>query len=116
MWDWIGKLQELRGKKAALVTLISCEGSTPRETGAKMIVLPDGTFFGTIGGGQLEQQVLAETVVCISRSESQHLNIELCPKTGQCCGGRVEVFVDVLKESPKLYLFGAGHVGQALSK
>lgn len=116
MWDWIGKLQELKGKKAALVTLISCEGSTPRETGAKMIVLPDGSFHGTIGGGLLEQMMIGEAVVCIAKSESQTLNIELCPKTGQCCGGRVEVFVDVLKEPPKLYLFGAGHVGQALSR
>ena len=115
-WDWIAKLQELKGQKAALVTLISCDGSTPRETGAKMIVLPDGTFYGTIGGGLLEQKLIGEAVVCIARGESQHLNIELCPRTGQCCGGRVEVFVDVLKEPPKLYLFGAGHVGQALSR
>ncbi len=32
MWDWIGKLQELRnsGQRMILVTLIKCEGSMPR--------------------------------------------------------------------------------------
>jgi xanthine dehydrogenase accessory factor len=37
----------------ALVTVAETGGSTPRETGARMIVRPDGGFFGTIGGGHL---------------------------------------------------------------
>jgi xanthine dehydrogenase accessory factor len=116
MWDWVSKLQELKGQNFALVTLISCRGSTPREVGAKMIVMPDGQFFGTIGGGQLEMKLIAESVVCIKKRESQYLHVELCPKTGQCCGGIVDAFVDVMLEQPKLYLFGAGHVGKAITK
>jgi hypothetical protein len=53
MWDWIGKLDELKrlGREAVLVTVTRYSGSTPRKTGAKMIVLADGIIFGTVGGG-----------------------------------------------------------------
>ena len=53
MWDWVGKLDELRrqNQMAVLVTVTKSTGSTPRKHGAKMIVLPEGTFYGTIGGG-----------------------------------------------------------------
>jgi len=44
MWDWIGKLHELSNKNqpAVLVTVIKSNGSTPRKSGAEMIVLPVG--------------------------------------------------------------------------
>ncbi len=37
--------------EVALVTVIQTMGSTPRETGAKMLVFSDGTTLGTVGGG-----------------------------------------------------------------
>ena len=39
---------------AALVSLVAAEGSSPRESGARMVVRPSGGFHGTIGGGALE--------------------------------------------------------------
>lgn len=117
-WDWIGTCAELRqqGAPFALITLISAKGSTPRAAGAKMIVLSDGRFFGTIGGGQLEhlliddaQKYLRETVE--SAGARQY---PLCFRTGQCCGGAVEAFFEMINIGPTLYLFGAGHVGQSL--
>ena len=45
---------------AALVTLVETRGSSPRDAGARMVVRPDGGFFGTIGGGALEWMALAE--------------------------------------------------------
>ncbi len=44
------------GKNIILATLISQNGSTPRSTGARMVILSDGSIIGTIGGGQLEAQ------------------------------------------------------------
>src|SRR5262249_41851309 len=38
----------------------------------------------------------------------------LCFRTGQCCGGAVEAFFEIMNVGPTLYLFGAGHVGQSL--
>ncbi|GAH56770.1 unnamed protein product [marine sediment metagenome] len=53
------------GEAAALVTIVSATGSTPREEGAKMLVKADGSILGTIGGGSLEAQVIEEAVKVI---------------------------------------------------
>mgnify|MGYP006288888391 CR=1 FL=1 len=45
--------------KAVLVEVETVEGSAPLEAGAFMIVLPDGSYQGTIGGGALEWRALA---------------------------------------------------------
>lgn len=42
------------GTPAVLATIIARHGSTPREVGAKMLVLPDGTTVGSVGGGIME--------------------------------------------------------------
>ena len=42
-----------------MVTVVATKGSAPREAGARLIVIPDGTFTGTIGGGTLEWRAIA---------------------------------------------------------
>lgn len=120
MWDWITKIAELRREAApaVLVTITGCSGSTPRELGAKMIVLADGRFFGTIGGGNLENLAIddARAMLAAGKSGCEGFKYPLGAKTGQCCGGSVEVMMETLNTGPRLYLFGAGHVGQALSR
>src|SRR6185437_15220458 len=37
-------------------------------------------------------------------------------KAGQCCGGLMELLVEVINQGPRLYLFGSVHVGQALCR
>jgi xanthine dehydrogenase accessory factor len=81
-----------------------------------MIVLGDGTFSGTIGGGHLEQLALVDARACIERGAASAFRYPLGATAGQCCGGVVEIFVDVLSVGPRLYLFGAGHVAQALCR
>jgi xanthine dehydrogenase accessory factor len=118
MWDWLHKLEELRASAtpAALVTVVRCAGSCPSAPGAKMVVLSDGTFFGTIGGGHLEQLALDDARACLAAGESKTFRYPLGAAAGQCCGGVVETFVDTLNVGPQLYLFGAGHVAQALCR
>jgi xanthine dehydrogenase accessory factor len=118
---------------AALVTVKSAQGSTPREAGARMIVRPDGAFHGSIGGGQLEWQALvaAREALSAGRGPARLLDKVLGPDLGQCCGGRVTLLIEtfdsrdaerlaVLAEEREdesrtaLLLFGAGHVGRAL--
>ena len=53
------KVQRDNGS-AVLCTVVRSEGSTPRHVGSKMLVLPDGRFIGTVGGGDLENRVLHE--------------------------------------------------------
>jgi xanthine dehydrogenase accessory factor len=116
VWDWLRKLDELgrAGKRAALVTVTSAKGSTPCALGAKMVVLDDGTFFGTVGGGHLEQLAIADGKKAAQSGEPGAFKYTLGAQAGQCCGGVVEIFIDVLGTYPRLYLFGAGHVAQAL--
>lgn len=116
MWDWIGKAAELRqqGRPFALVTVLETKGSTPREAGAKMIVEPSGAFAGTIGGGQLEKIALDDARAALAGALGGTRRYPLCFRTGQCCGGSVEVLVELIGTGPILCLFGAGHVGQSL--
>lgn len=117
MWDWIEKAAELQagGTPFVLATIVRVAGSTPRESGAKMIVLPDGSSFGTVGGGRLEQLALNDARACMAAGEARLVRYPLVELEGHLCGGHAEVFFDVIGDRPDLYLFGAGHVGQALS-
>jgi xanthine dehydrogenase accessory factor len=108
------------GKEAALVTIVSATGSTPREEGAKMLVEPDGTIAGTIGGGSLEAQVIAEAIKVIKQGKPKRLHMSLTAKeageAGMICGGDMEVFIEPILTTPALYIFGGGHVSLPLVK
>jgi xanthine dehydrogenase accessory factor len=108
------------GEEAALVTIVSATGSTPREEGAKMLVKPDGSILGTIGGGSLEAQVIAEAVKVIKQGKPKRLHMSLTAKeaeeAGMICGGDLEVFIEPVVTPPTLYIFGGGHIALALSE
>ena len=42
------------GRSFVISTLLSTKGSMPRHAGARMVLLQDGTFLGTVGGGSIE--------------------------------------------------------------
>ena len=42
------------GRPCALASLLATSGSMPRHEGARMLLLADGTFIGTVGGGNIE--------------------------------------------------------------
>jgi xanthine dehydrogenase accessory factor len=80
---------------AVLVTLAECQGSSPREAGARMIVRKDGAFAGTIGGGALEWSALAEAQEMMASDVAlRTLDMALGPDLGQCCGGRVLLMLE----------------------
>jgi xanthine dehydrogenase accessory factor len=114
--------------RAALVTLQHVEGSSPREEGAQMLVTASG-FIGSIGGGTLEWQALAEAQkqLRLSHAPTSLRTYSLGPDLGQCCGGRVRVETRIVSSQDQLeatltpehtprhiILYGAGHVGKSL--
>lgn len=106
-----------RGRSAALVTVISAKGSTPRECGAKMLVYEDGSIAGTIGGGKLEAMAIKEAVASLKEGASRKAVFDLTPRGLEMnCMGRVEVFIDVHATQLKLLILGAGHVGQRVAE
>jgi xanthine dehydrogenase accessory factor len=94
-WPTIERLIAAQGG-AALVTLARAEGSSPREVGARMVVAPDGSFTGTIGGGALEWGALAEAQALLARNGPMVVKLDkaLGPDLGQCCGGRVLLTIE----------------------
>ena len=56
---------EENGEAGALCTIISTEGSTPRHEGSKMLVFTDGGFIGTVGGGEVENRIIAEALASL---------------------------------------------------
>lgn len=99
LWRTIAEGIERDGR-AALVTLATVAGSSPRETGARMAIRPNGSFAGTIGGGALEWECMQAaralmdvfSGVCGRAERRSH---SLGPDLGQCCGGRVTVLTEV---------------------
>jgi len=94
-WPTIARFIAAQGG-AALVTLAQAQGSSPREVGARMVVAPDGTFTGTIGGGALEWGALAEAQALLARADAHAATLDkaLGPDLGQCCGGRVLLTIE----------------------
>lgn len=89
-----------RHGRAALVTVVSAKGSTPREAGARLIVNPDGGFTGTIGGGTLEWRALAMAQAALAERAApafQLRSFALGPELGQCCGGRMDLALEVFE-------------------
>ena len=72
------------------VVIAALRGSSPRETGAAMLVWKDGQS-GTIGGGALEFEA-AQAARAGASGISQHA---LGPDLGQCCGGAVTLLSEV---------------------
>jgi xanthine dehydrogenase accessory factor len=108
------------GGSAALATIISTEGSTPRETGAKMLVRENGTISGTIGGGSLEGQVIKEALKVIRDDRPRTFHYDLTGKEadsiGMICGGIMDVYIEPIVPSPTAFLFGCGHISVIVSK
>ncbi|MFA6316488.1 MAG: XdhC/CoxI family protein [Elusimicrobiota bacterium] len=104
------------GRSAALATVISASGSTPRDAGAKMIVYDDGSFAGTVGGGKLEALTMKDCLACIKAGAGKKAVYDLKPEgTGMICMGRVEVFIEVHVRTLEVLILGAGHVGEAIA-
>ncbi len=103
------------GTPVALATVVESSGSVPRRAGARMLVRPDGSTLGTVGGGRVELETVAAALACLEKGEPSLLPITLVPENGHVCGGRITVYVEPVLPSPRLIVVGAGHVGRALA-
>jgi len=120
-----------RGGPFVLVNVDEAVGSSPRDAGTWMLVSPERVF-RTIGGGQLEKIAIEKARELIGSGDTKpaHMKIPLGPEIAQCCGGCVKVSLKLLAETEidrvaarldeeferlrHVYVFGAGHVGNAL--
>ena len=102
-----------RGQPGVLATVIRTHLSTPRHEGSKMIVLPDGSVIGSVGGGAAEARVIAEALQVIEEGRPRCLSLDLAGDLG-VCGGHMEVFLEPVTTADSFVVIGGGHVGRAL--
>ncbi len=100
--------------RAALATVIGRKGSAPQVLGARMLLHHDGEIVGTVGGGAIEAEVLSACRMTLRDGKPRRIDAQLVRDLAMCCGGSMEVFVEVLQPQVKLVILGAGHVAQAL--
>jgi xanthine dehydrogenase accessory factor len=85
---------------AVLVTVARVDGSSPRETGAKMLITTADQF-DTIGGGHLEFRAceVARALLATGTPDAPARRLErfpLGPSLGQCCGGVVHLAFEIV--------------------
>lgn len=95
-----------KGLDVVLATIVSQSGSTPRTAGTRMLVLPDSSIVGTIGGGIVEAQVIQAAADVRQSGEPLTLTFDL-NRTGQqndldvICGGRLAVILEPISPTPE---------------
>jgi len=90
------------GREVALATVVDVKGSTPRDTGSKMLVDAGGAQVGTIGGGCGEAEVLLAAREVIESGVPKMVRVDLTDDylswSPAVCGGVMEIFVEPIKK------------------
>ncbi|MBF6058494.1 MULTISPECIES: xanthine dehydrogenase accessory protein XdhC [Thiomicrorhabdus] len=98
MLNWSKIAAQADGEEAfVLISVGKVKGSSPRETGAKMLVWQD-RILGTIGGGNMELQAIKRARASLQNpfntGKIDRTQTPLIPKFDQCCGGVVELIFE----------------------
>ena len=92
--DWIEEKQ-----KIVLATVIQTWGSSPRQTGSRMIINEKGDFSGSVSGGCVETAVVRECINLIKEKKSFKkiefkVSNESAWEVGLACGGEIAIFLE----------------------
>ncbi len=88
------------GRPVAYCRLVETRGSTPQKAGALMLVYPDGSQAGTLGGGCVEAEVKRRALAVMSGGRAEVAKFQLDNDygwdDGLICGGRMQVLIEPL--------------------
>jgi len=98
------------GTTCVLATVVQVHGSAPRRQGARLLLLASGTKDGTVGGGEVEAEVLDAARGMLAGGPGGRV-LEIATN----CGGTVTVMLEKFGPNRQLLVVGAGHVGAALA-
>jgi xanthine dehydrogenase accessory factor len=104
--NWASEaLRTIASGPTAMVTLVHVSGSAPRDAGTRMLVSPSA-ISGTVGGGNLELQLIdqARRLMALSEPDVLQQDYPLGPLLAQCCGGRVRVLIERLDATSHAWL------------
>ncbi len=87
-----------QGLDAVFCGIVDSSGSAPRTSGARMLVLSDGSIRGSVGGGPVEGASLSRARRMLEAGESHvllpfNLNSSTAAEAGMVCGGAVKVLL-----------------------
>jgi xanthine dehydrogenase accessory factor len=108
------------GQPFVSVTMVQAIGSTPQDTGSKMLVTTRGLHSGTVGGGKVEFKAIQHAQAMLAERGSDmaaHQLVEwnLQRDVGMTCGGVVKLFFEAYNHCDwRVVIFGAGHVASAV--
>ena len=81
------------GQRVAYTALVETRGSTPQKAGAAMLVFPDGSQTGTLGGGCVEAEVKRRALRLLDDGQTELLTFQLDDNygwdDGLICGGQI---------------------------
>lgn len=81
----------------ALATVITQSGSAPRTVGARMLILPDGSIRGSIGGGRYEALAIAQGEAIIKNNGNACIlffDLNSAGDMDMICGGDILVLIE----------------------
>ena len=106
MVDFTAEFQRLLANEdAVVVSIAATQGSAPREAGTWMAVFATKQV-GTIGGGHVEYEAIAEARVLLKSKETAEpysKRYVLGPSLGQCCGGVMVIYYEKYSYSGNEY-------------
>jgi xanthine/CO dehydrogenase XdhC/CoxF family maturation factor len=89
-----------QGRDVAIATVIETWGSAPRPVGSHLVIDADGNFEGSVSGGCVEGEVIAEAADVIASGTPKMLEFGVADETafrvGLSCGGRISVYLERL--------------------
>ncbi|MBS0265370.1 MAG: XdhC family protein [Planctomycetes bacterium] len=99
--------RELRvGQSLAYTALVETRGSTPQKAGATMLVYPDGSQSGTLGGGCVEAEVKRRALRLVDSGQAELMTFQLDDNygwdDGLICGGRMKMLIDPIRPGDDL--------------
>ena len=100
-----------------LATVVQGAEGSPGRSGFKLIVYPNGSFEGTVGGGELERLIIEEAKGIFQTKKNKLINYILkedADGIGMLCGGEAKIFLEYYPANKRAFLFGAGHLCRSL--
>ena len=86
------------GRGVALATVVETWGSAPRPVGSHLVIDDRSNFLGSVSGGCVEGEVIAEAAEVIAKGKPKLLEFgvadETAWKAGLSCGGTIRVYVE----------------------
>jgi xanthine dehydrogenase accessory factor len=88
------------GRDCVYCAVVETRGSTPQKAGAAMLVFPDGSQRGTLGGGCVEAEVKQRALSVLAQDGAQPELLTFCLDDnygwddGLICGGRMSIVAE----------------------